>query len=215
MNGRLFKPLSSLKSLSLDSNVCISKKFENATVRRIIEKVNAKCKFDEEESKDLGLVCESVTPFYSSGEWCFLNGTTVIDKKDEIFHFMLDQSVDGLFFNENKKIEYLPVAVYRSFPNLIEYQANDCSIKEISRKNFEKLYKLNYIRLHFNQIEKITSDTFADLPLLRGIALSELSIKIRLKHATNLRFADRNRIKHINSKFLKHFEALNYLGPYV
>lgn len=215
MNERLFKPMSALKYLSLWSNVCIAKVFNNATVRAAPDEVSNKCKFDEVETNDPGLVCESVSPLYSSGEWCFMNESSIIDKKDETFHFMLDQSVDGLFFNENKKIEYLPVAVYRSFPNLIEYQANDCSIKEISRKNFEKLYKLNYIRLHFNQIEKITSDTFADLPLLRGIALSELSIKIRLKHATNLRFADRNRIKHLNSKFLKHFEALNYLGLYV
>lgn len=181
MNGRVFQSLPSLRSLSLESNVCISQTFENATAQTIVDEVSAKCKFDEEESNDPGLVCESILPF-NSGEYCFLNGTTVIAQKDKTFHFMLDHSVSGLYFNENKEIEYLPVAVHSTFPNLVEYQANDCSIREISRKNFAKLYKLNYIRLHFNKIEKITSDTFADLPLLRGIALSKIKNQLKCRH---------------------------------
>lgn len=96
---------------------------------------------------------------------------------------MLDRGIDGLYFNENKKIEYLPVEVYRSFPNLGHYWANNCSIKEIFRKNFEKLYNIDFIRLIGNQIEKIPSDTFADLSLLRAIALSKINqTKLQSRH---------------------------------
>lgn len=87
---------------------------------------------------------------------------------------MVEQSIIGLYFDNNKKIVYLPVKVHRIFPNLIEYRAENCSIREISKKNFEKLYKLRTIILEYNQIEKVSSNTFADLPLLLYIGLRKL-----------------------------------------
>lgn len=177
MNGRLFKPLMGLRILNLLSTACISKKFKKAALQSIPEKVNAKCRFEEEEISDLGLICETLlqkvrgTDFPSSGDHCLMNGSAVIYKKDETFHFMLDRSVIGLDFNNNKKIEYLPVKVHRVFPNLKEYMADHCSIREISRKNFEKLYEIKAIMLEHNQIEKLPSDTFTELPLLLVIGL--------------------------------------------
>lgn len=192
MNGRLFQFLSSLTYLDLESTACISRKFENMTISAIANQVDKKCKFDETETIDLGLVCESISQVsrndITARETCMMNGSTIISSKNRTIHFMLDQGIDGLYFNENKKIEFLPVEIYRSFPNLKEYWANNCSVREISKKNFEKLYQLNFIRLVANQIEKISSDTFKDSVLLRAIALSENKFKVRFKLYINFKF---------------------------
>lgn len=181
MNGLAFKFLPSIKILSFTSNECITENFENATAQFISDEVSKKCKFDEEPiSENSGLMCEAISTSvrYNDivtipGEFCLLNGNTVIDKRGETFYPMLDQQTIGLFFQNNKKVEYLPIMVHRVFPNLADYRAEECSIQEISRKNFEKLYQLRIVMLGGNQIERVQSDTFADLPLLLYIGLRE------------------------------------------
>lgn len=169
MNILLFQFLPAMKNLNLGSDFCISPKFQNISLQTVSDQMNLEmCKFEEEENSNLDLICESVSSY------CYLNGTTSISKKGETFHFMLDQSINGLYMSGNKRIEYLPVNVHRNFPNIKQYLAEDCSIREISRKNFEKLYEVSEIRLRENQIEKIPSDTFADLPLLLYIGLRKL-----------------------------------------
>lgn len=167
----------SVTEFHLGESECKSIVFKNETLERF--QVKDECSFYE-DPVDFGLVCESIgqaqAARVAASNTCFLNQYTIIDKKNESIHFMLDRSIDGLYFNENKAIRYLPVEVYRSFPNLVHYWANNCSIQEISRKNFEKLYNLDFIRLVGNMIKKISSDTFVDLPLLRSLALSKLNL---------------------------------------
>lgn len=189
MNGLVFKFLPSIKSLSLTSNVCISKNFENTTAQSISDEVNKSCNFEEEAIIDnSGLMCEAISTAVQGndivtipGEFCLLNGITVIDKRGETFYPMPDQQAIGLLFENNKKIEYLPVKVHRAFPNLADYRAEECSIREISRKNFEKLDKLRIVMLGNNQIEKVPSDTFAELPLLLYLGLREYKYYIKPK----------------------------------
>lgn len=102
-----------------------------------------------------------------------------------------NEAVGAVNFNTNEKIEFLPVDVHESFPNLKVYaasmnkfmfwklQASDrffldqCSFLTISKENFESLTQLRVLNLELNQIEKISSDTFEDLISLQYLNLSK------------------------------------------
>jgi Leucine rich repeat len=103
---------------------------------------------------------------------CFMRNTTVIDGKNVIIS-PRDESVLGLSFNQNKKINFLPDGVTKVFPNLIGYTALNCSIQEISIRNFAGLNKLKVLALSFNQIATINTDTFEDLISLEFINLGK------------------------------------------
>jgi Leucine rich repeat len=82
-----------------------------------------------------------------------------------------DVSVLGLALGGNKNVFYLPVKVAESFPNLLAYSAGNCSLKEIRSENFQGLTKLKYLRLRYNQIEIIATNTFLDLVNLEILEL--------------------------------------------
>lgn len=99
-------------------------------------------------------------------------------KTDETLILAQDSFVQGLELERNNMIFYLPIKIAESFPNLLALSAWDCSLKEISRKNFENLSKLKQLILYRNEIETIFYDTFADL-----IALEYLNL--RKKNSTD------------------------------
>lgn len=84
----------------------------------------------------------------------------------------LQKSVRGLWL-QSKKILFLLIQIAAAFPYLSGYRAIRCSTKEISQRNFEGLYRLKFLDLGSNEIEKISSDTFNDLKDLQVIGLSE------------------------------------------
>jgi Leucine rich repeat len=103
---------------------------------------------------------------------CKMLETTVIDDNN-VNISRRDETVNGLRFDWNKKIAFLPVRLNDTFPNLIGYSVMACSIKEVSKKNFEGLRKLVLLRLSNNQIEKISGGTFEDLVSLRTLNLGK------------------------------------------
>lgn len=58
-----------------------------------------------------------------------------------------DESIGGLDFDGNKKIEFLPIKVDKSCPNLRGCAARNCSIKEVSKINFNEMNKLQALAL--------------------------------------------------------------------
>lgn len=85
----------------------------------------------------------------------------------------------ALDLQHNKKVFYLPIDVFETYPDLQAYAANDCSVKKVNRRNFMQLTKMLVIWLTRNLIEKIPSDTFEDLTLLVELQLRKnLSILI-------------------------------------
>lgn len=84
-----------------------------------------------------------------------------------------DDLIGGLQMQGNKKIHYLPEKVAETFPNLLIYYAQGCSLKEVSKVNFENLIKLRMLILNWNRIEMICSDTFEDLKSLEHLELCE------------------------------------------
>jgi Leucine rich repeat len=102
---------------------------------------------------------------------CQIEEATVINTQD-VTIAPRDKSITGLYMSENKKIVLLPVRVAQTFPNLLAYSAERCTIKRIWKKNFVRLKKLKQLVLNHNQIERIISGTFEDLISLQLLFLS-------------------------------------------
>lgn len=129
---------------------------------------------DEQEQ---GYAISRGTLFTNSYEACFMNNNTVTDADDLKIATTRDLAVGGLRFDNNKNIQFLPILVYRTFPNLQVLVAANCSLREISKKNFQQLNKLEKLRLEKNMIEKISSDTFEGLVQLEKIYLSKFQVQ--------------------------------------
>lgn len=104
---------------------------------------------------------------------CLMDYSTTINSHGFTISSTSDDSVGGLVFEGNKKITFLPIDVYKIFPNIIIFDAFECSIKSITRANFINLQKLKKLHLGRNQIVKITSDPFFGLESLEYVSLSK------------------------------------------
>lgn len=101
-----------------------------------------------------------------SGKRCFMNSTTTISSADVTLADLQNADVNGLMFEFNKKIEFLPVDVYKNFPNLTVLAAKNCSLREISARNFENLVYLTFVDLQANHIKSIPNYCFDGLAKL-------------------------------------------------
>lgn len=99
--------------------------------------------------------------------------STVINTTDFRITSARDDTVEGFYANKNNKLDHLPTNIGEKFPNLVTLFAAACSIREISKENFEGLNKLRYLTLASNQIERIDDDTFEHIPAVKTIDLSE------------------------------------------
>jgi hypothetical protein len=105
---------------------------------------------------------------------CFMDRETSIDS--EGFQISTkDETIQGLRMENNKNVEFLPESPSRLFENLIGYNAEKCSIKQISYKNFKNLIKLQVLWLKKNEIEMIPSDAFKDLSSLEMLGLRKIN----------------------------------------
>jgi hypothetical protein len=101
---------------------------------------------------------------------CFLNEITVINSSETTISNK-NEDVTALEFSNNENIFMLPVKVAESFPNLRAFGVARCSVRAVTKENFKGLTKLRYLSLNQNKIEKIPSDTFADLVSLDQLFL--------------------------------------------
>jgi Leucine-rich repeat (LRR) protein len=119
------------------------------------------------------IYCENDTEAPKEKEkTCKMDKTTSIDFPNTTIS-KRDEKIVRLTFYKNKKIFFLPENVSASFPNLTTYDASECNITEIWKKNFQGLSKLNSLSLNNNQIKMIATDTFVDLTLLALLYLGE------------------------------------------
>lgn len=124
----------------------------------------------------LEISCEKIGRFYWS--WlshqitCDLTTTTEI-KSPNVELITPDSNTTGLHLPGNKKIEFLPTQLHKSFPELRAIAAQECYLKAVSYGNFEKLYHLEYLWLQNNQIERLEGDTFTDLNSLIRLDMSK------------------------------------------
>lgn len=103
---------------------------------------------------------------------CFMNQGTVIDTPDTMI-IPFDQSVLGLWLNNNKNIKFLPRKIHQSFPDLVGFSAYSCSLTTIEKENFVNLTKLKYLDLRENRLTKLHDNLFEDLAALEVLWLGE------------------------------------------
>lgn len=108
---------------------------------------------------------------------CFMDESTVINLTDFTISEFQDETIARLDFFGNKQIFYLPVNVSQSFPKLLFYNAQNCSIKNISRENFEALFESKKLYLDNNEIDRIQKDTFEVLQMLEWLTLSMFEVE--------------------------------------
>lgn len=148
---------------------------------------------------------------------CIMQQGTTIDSDDSIIQ-QTDSSISALWINSGKNIWFLPVRVAETYPNLIGYAANSCSVTKISKKNFEGLEKVKALWLTSNQIEKIPSDTFDDLISLEFVDLDQNKIKFMsgelFSHLSNLEKVYLSENECINKNF-ETLESINRLAEVV
>lgn len=130
-------------------------------------------------AQGLGVPCENIRDVVFAwailyeARSCSMQFATVIDSEGFMITTPSDDSIEGYNIYTNSKIEFLPENLAAKFPKLTVISAQKCSIKKITKKNFQNLNKLRGLALGSNQIEIIMSDTFEDLVLLEFLELRE------------------------------------------
>lgn len=99
--------------------------------------------------------------------------STAITSNDFLITTARDDSVEGFYAEDNKKLVYLSTNLGEIFPNLIGVHASNCSIKTISKETFKGLNKLRELQLGSNQIAEIGDDYFDHIPSVEKIVLGE------------------------------------------
>lgn len=105
---------------------------------------------------------------------CYMDETKTIDAPGFTFLNERNETIQGLEFFHNDKIQFLPERIAEKFPNLNFYDAMYCRVKKVSKINFQGLFKLTYVYLSYNKIEKLASDTFEDSIALKLLQLSKI-----------------------------------------
>lgn len=130
--------------------------------------------------------CEKIDKCYIEDidRCCYMNKATTIASRDTTLAVQKDEALQGVNFADNPKIEFLPNKIYKQVPNLIHYHAFNASIKEISKKNFQNLVKMEYLYLTLNKIESVDNSIFEGLVELREVRLGETTF---LTHSTEIK----------------------------
>lgn len=158
--------------IDLFNNHCIDDYFIGEQVKSTAAgEVSQKCGFKEVDL--VGIACERFEDF-GEIECCDMRDKTVINATNFAIADLKDEDIKGITFEGNKKVEYLPYKIYLQFPNLAEYYAHSCSIKEITKENFENLNRLQNIILSSNHIQMLPGSTFKGLHNLKTVDLSEI-----------------------------------------
>lgn len=118
------------------------------------------------------LNCEKIESYERFKTCCYLNKTSEIREENVELGGIKNLNVSTILFNGNKKIEFLPVKVFKTSPNLKAFLAIGAAIKKISASNFAGLSNLRYLTLRGNKIQFIPDDCFQGLNHLQDINLS-------------------------------------------
>lgn len=131
------------------------------------------------------ITCESIGSCSTSDDHndvcCIMTQKTKIPGSSYTIVNPKNGTVQALDFNNNRNIDFLPVLVISVFPNIVEYDARNCSIKSISKENFERLHHLKLVYLQGNQIETVRGDVFDGLNKIEDIDLGKFILRSEYK----------------------------------
>jgi hypothetical protein len=134
-------------------------------------------RFSQQINADVKISCEFISNFdagFIDGilKSCDISPTAKIESTEATIS-STDTSISRLNLSNNKQVIFLPEKVDEKFPNLLHYQAKNCAVSVIAKKNFKGLEKLKKLNLWGNQIERIPNNAFEDLKDLEVLSLGE------------------------------------------
>jgi Leucine-rich repeat (LRR) protein len=113
-----------------------------------------------------------ITGYYKNEVWADFtvklytfnaNDSVKVSTKDAEVKSQLKGYVKGFGIEDNTNVEYLPIKLYKTFPNLVGYYISNCPVTEIDYSHFKKLVKLRSIIINYTSLKTIAQDTFKDL----------------------------------------------------
>lgn len=128
-----------------------------------------------------------------------------------------NENVTELLLRNKKQIEYLPQHESVPFPNLNTINAYGCSVKSLTKLNFNGLTKLSNINLNSNQIETIDENSFDDTIELAQVDLDNNKLVAlpsrvfeKLKYLKGL-FLKNNQIQSLDAALFKNAKNIVWL----
>jgi hypothetical protein len=143
---------------------------------KVCDETTNKLQAESEELREknlIGVPCERTRNNNRGMKTCEMNSDTKIDSDCFKISSPKNETILALKFDNNKKIKFLPNDPGKTFPNLAEYWAYECSITKIWYENFKNLEKLEMLLLSGNQIEVIHDGTFRDMKSLETIEIGK------------------------------------------
>lgn len=185
MKGSVFENLPALAKVFLSENDCIDKDFRSElysefvkdiseNIRDLPRTVNETCGIDRTDTQ---IECEKIFKHsyheYLYEKTCEMKTYTVIKDIDYVLSDPFSNTIWKMDLSDNQNIEFLPISPSDKFPNLQQYLASRCVIREIFKINFENLRQISLIDLQGNQIFAVLSNTFEGLENLQTLDLSK------------------------------------------
>lgn len=184
MNGVAFANLPQIVVVNLAGNVCIDKDIEVGSDPNIfLRRIERNCAPTDASTRTIScdplIDCSNRLHPQFVKENKDVSGCCEIEERTHVhtpdYSFASDQrysNFEVMLIMHQRNVEFLPVSVHETFPNLKFYLVMNTPIQKITKKNFEKMYKLLGLTLSNNQIEVIRSDTFDDLTNLKELKIS-------------------------------------------
>lgn len=172
MHGIAFANLPQLAEVDFWENACINRLFTvGGDSNNFLRKISRNCASANVVKKQLSCSASTACDEKRSVEKCCeMDYGTVIDTPDQTFLADTNYAtIAVLLITHQPNVEFLPVLVHERFPALNSYEVVNAPVQKISKKNFEKMYELEWLTLERNKIEVIRSDTFEDLISLKFI----------------------------------------------
>ncbi|CRL08203.1 CLUMA_CG020936, isoform A [Clunio marinus] len=186
----------------------ITRKVMKTSIVNLIDNENS------EMVENMDLICEFNETFWEYSEAILLT-CNIQNQPIKFLGMKLKLSpenadkIEGLNFNRNTNMKYLPVEIAEVFPNLLEISAKDSYLESISNNNFKGLHKLKNLFLESNDLKIIESQTFEGLFSLEELDLSDGDIhfieEASFNHLPALRNLDlsANKLKFLEAKIFK------------
>ncbi|KAL7016874.1 hypothetical protein ACKWTF_010173 [Chironomus riparius] len=148
----------------------------------------------------------------------WINGNVEISSKNVEISAKQSEFIKAINFRNNKKIEFLPIKVYKKLQNLNVFQAFNCAVQEVKYENFQNLAELQLVSLASNEISNIPKDTFKDLSNLKHLELRMNNIQtiheLSFQNHINLRFLNigSNEISYISPTTFENLKELRNIS---
>lgn len=104
-----------------------------------------------------------------------------VDDKNFALPYALNKTVLAVNIRDKPEVKYLPTNLFKTFLNLIAFQAFNCSLIAVEN-HFHGLSKMRHLHLDRNKIDHIADDAFVDLVSLESLDLSNNRIFILGEH---------------------------------